>query len=174
MSFNEKIYQKSYYEQNKKYIYEQKKLYNKFNPWKKAFGHLKDRCNNPNDISYPFYGLRDIQCLITEEEIRTIMIRDHYWDMQVPSIDRIENDGNYIFENCRCVEKGLNIAERNKRLAKIVQQFDLEGNLLKEWNGLGNIFRALHYFPPRISSCCRGKHKTSYGFIWKYKERKVK
>ena len=54
---------------------------------------------------------------------------------------------------------------------KIIYQYDLEGNFIKEWNGAREVCRELNFKSPgKINYCCRGKQKSSKGFIWKYKE----
>lgn len=77
-------------------------------PWMYTFVGIKKRCNNPNDKSYKYYGGRGVKCLITEDEIKTLYVRDNARDMKRPSIDRIYNDGNYVFSNCRFIELAEN------------------------------------------------------------------
>lgn len=48
---------------------------------------------------------------------------------------------------------------------KIVNQYDLQGNFLKEWKGS----EAKKLFKGDITSCCSGRQKTAGGFKWKYK-----
>lgn len=50
-----------------------------------------------------------------------------------------------------------------------VVQYDLEGNFIKEWLSMMDIQRELGYPNSNISAVCRGKQKTAYGFIWKFK-----
>lgn len=51
-----------------------------------------------------------------------------------------------------------------------VLQYDIEGNLIKEWKSANECKRVLGYDNSHIAKCCRGKQKTAYGFIWKYGE----
>lgn len=55
-------------------------------------------------------------------------------------------------------------------LSKKVLQFDLEGNLVKEWPSACEVQRQTGCSQTCISACCRGKIKTSHGFIWKFAE----
>lgn len=50
-----------------------------------------------------------------------------------------------------------------------VLQFSKEGSFIKEWNCALDIKRELGFNNTNICSCCKGKLKTSNGFIWKYK-----
>lgn len=51
-----------------------------------------------------------------------------------------------------------------------VNQYDLSGNLIKEWNSMVEINEELGFDYTCISRCCSGIYKKSYGFIWKYRE----
>lgn len=53
--------------------------------------------------------------------------------------------------------------------AKKVLQFDLNGKFIKEWDAVRDIVRELNYNIESIIGCCNKKYKTSYGFIWRYK-----
>ena len=52
--------------------------------------------------------------------------------------------------------------------SKKIAQYNLENNLIKVWNTMGEIKRELGISHCMISDCCRGKQKTSGGYIWKY------
>lgn len=55
-----------------------------------------------------------------------------------------------------------------------VLQFDLNGNFIKEWDGLIDATKSLGKYSTNIMRCCRGKFKQAYGFIWKYKYPELK
>lgn len=63
---------------------------------------------------------------------------------------------------------------QNKGVAKVVYQYNLDGNKIGEFCSTGEAGRVL--FPEykraasHIGECCRGRIKTYKGFIWKYKE----
>jgi group I intron endonuclease len=50
---------------------------------------------------------------------------------------------------------------------KVVLQYDLSGNLIKEWLSAVSVYKKLKIKPER---CCQGRMKTSKGFIWRYKD----
>jgi hypothetical protein len=52
---------------------------------------------------------------------------------------------------------------------KPVLQYDLQGNFIKEWVSQKEVELTLNYIKGSISSCCRNKQKTAFGFIWKFK-----
>jgi hypothetical protein len=64
---------------------------------------------------------------------------------------------------------------RNKLISiknkKRVEQFDRQGNFIKEWESQYQAsFSLNNKYTSMISECCKGKRKTAYGFIWKYKK----
>lgn len=61
------------------------------------------------------------------------------------------------------VERGIKAQQRP------ILQCDLEGNVIKEWPGIGATERANGYSSGLISRVCNGKRLTAYGFKWKFK-----
>lgn len=49
-----------------------------------------------------------------------------------------------------------------------LQQFDLSGNLVKEWNTATEAAKTLNITASGISNCCNGKTNQYKGFIWKF------
>jgi hypothetical protein len=152
---------------NKLKILEKSRKERRLNPENNIFYHIWHRCNNPNDANYKYYGGRGIKCLITKEEIRQIMERDNYWNLKRPSIDRIDNDGDYTYENCRFIELETNIAKDKK---KAIIQLNLEGEFIREWESAIIVEKQLKINHAHISQCLYYKRKTTGGFIWKFKE----
>ena len=141
------------------------KEYHKKFPWKRVFNNIKQRCNNLNEPAYKDYGGRGIKCLITEKEIKKLWFRDKAWKLKQPSIDKIDNNGNYTFKNCRFIEKSLN---SSKDKGKGVNQYDLDGNFIKTWKSQSEIQRILDFNQTNISRVCSGTHNKARGFIWKF------
>ena len=52
---------------------------------------------------------------------------------------------------------------------KSVLQYDLNMNLLNEFESLAEAARSINGSHGNISMCCNNKRKTAYKFIWKYK-----
>lgn len=50
-----------------------------------------------------------------------------------------------------------------------VQQYDMQGNLVKEWDSIVEINKKLGISKTGIVECCNNKMKSSGGFQWKYK-----
>jgi len=52
---------------------------------------------------------------------------------------------------------------------KTILQYDLDGNIINEWNSISSVARELNLNRQRIIMCCKGKIETYKNFIWKYK-----
>ena len=63
----------------------------------------------------------------------------------------------------------INYGTRTDRCSKPVLQFTKDGKLVREWKSASDVERNLGYFQNYISSCCTGKCKSAYDFIWKFK-----
>lgn len=97
--------------------------------------------------------------------------------MQVNHINERKNDNRLENLNLMTPKQNTNWGTRNERIvskntngirSKPVLQYDLDGNLIKEWPSVSEIERKLGFY--HISCCCLGKYKTAYGYIWKYKK----
>lgn len=102
---------------------------------------------------------------------------------EIDHINTIRNDNRA--ENLRFVDRKTNqnnplsIVNRSKSqklavkkyglAAKPVIQYSLNGELIKEWKSASEAGRINGYNFKQISACCTGRHKTAYGYIWKYK-----
>lgn len=87
-------------------------------PWYLVRRNAQQRCNNPNATGYKNYGGRGIKFFITLEELKQLWFRDKAFEMKHPSIDRIDNNGHYTFENCRFIELSENIKKSHKSKIK--------------------------------------------------------
>ena len=51
-----------------------------------------------------------------------------------------------------------------------ILQYDKAGNFIREWNSMKEAGIGLDLHRQSISHCCRGKLKSTGGYIWKYKD----
>ena len=68
-------------------------------------------------------------------------------------------------ENCNF---GTGIERSTKKRSKVVLQFDLQDNFIKEFSSIMQVERELGFVNGNIVNCCKGRYKQAYGYIWKY------
>ena len=83
-------------------------------PWILCHRGIKRRCIDPKNKNYKYYGGKGIKALLTREEIKFLWKRDNAWQLRFPTIDRIDSDGDYSFENCRFIEQFENSSRAHK------------------------------------------------------------
>lgn len=107
-------------------VYEKSINYRKTYPWFRPWEYAKRRCNDPKHRSYRWYGGRGIKCTLTREQVIFLFERDKGWNLEEPSLDRIDDNGDYFLENCRFIElwdnvnkgKGIKNEEENIKEAE--------------------------------------------------------
>lgn len=77
-------------------------------------------------------------------------------------------NSNYGTRIKRCSEKKI-----NGKLSKEVLQYSKSGCFIKKWPSLKEIERKTGLNHTSIGDCCRGKQKSSHGFVWKFKKEVV-
>lgn len=105
---------KRYYKKNQVLIRIQRKEKAKKYPWLSHYQKAKQRCEDKNNNRYYCYGSRGIKFLMKVDDFEFLWYRDNAPQMKRPSIDRIDNNGNYELNNCRFIELSENISKRNK------------------------------------------------------------
>lgn len=66
-------------------------------------------------------------------------------------------------------EAKYKVGNRNYSYKKQVLQFDLNGNFIKEWSSAMAAAKHIGCESTHIARASRGKSKTSFGFVWAYK-----
>ncbi len=105
-----------------------------------------------------------------------------YKKSHTPSIDRLNNDKGYSFNNIKLViwkeneQNGRNDMRAGKIIhgnkpQKAVIQYDLNSNKITEFRSISDASRRTNTPTSNISKCCKGNNSYSHagGFIWKYK-----
>ena len=82
----------------------------------------------------------------------------------LPQVDHIDNDKthNYVNNLQWITSRDNNRKSKNKAIL----QYDLDGNFIKEWPSATDVGREVQ---TNICKCLKGKYKTAYNYIWKYK-----
>ena len=77
----------------------------------------------------------------------------------------IKYNNTYGTRNERIAETHLN----RKDLSKPIRQFTKDGVFIKEYPSTKEVERQTGFYHSHISICCKGKRKSAYGYIWRYK-----
>ena len=84
-----------------------------------------------------------------------------------------ENKTNNCLQNLEWCDAKYNtnygtcITKRSNSCKKPILQYDLDGNFIREWECASDVGKVA---VKSINNCLKGKNKTAYGYIWKYKE----
>ena len=150
--------------------------------WIQTYNRIKMRCENPNQ---PYFK-KGRKCLITIEELKTLWFRDKGFNLSRPSIDRINNNGDYTFKNCRFIELKENIRlgnlnrktslKQSKSSAKNIQEANKNNlyyrrkvsNPKKIFNSMTEAAQYYSICVSAIHNCCNGISKKCNGMEWKY------
>lgn len=81
-------------------VLSRKRYYATFMPWKKTFVSIVGRCTSRNNRYYK----KGIKNFLSVSDLKYLWFRDKAYLMKCPSIDRINNNGNYTIENCKYME----------------------------------------------------------------------
>ena len=90
------------------------------------------------------------------------------WCTQKENVKHAIDNGRY--ENVFKVAKNKKPKDFNNHLRKSVVQLDINGNFIKEWDGIGNASKHFKTNGANIVKVCKGKQHTAGGFKWKYSD----
>ncbi len=85
----------------RKYDKEYMKRYLDANPWARTSRNVRTRCNIKKGAYYKARGIRNF---LSMADFKHLWFRDKGWLLKQPSIDRINNDGDYTLENSKYIE----------------------------------------------------------------------
>lgn len=93
----------------------------------------------------------------------------------LPFVNHIDSNrsNNHVsnLEWCTQEENLRHASEHSKEFQKRkrkVAQYDMNGNLIKEWNSIKEAGISLNINDRNICACCRKKKKSAGGFAWEY------
>ena len=139
--------------------------YHQTKPWMKHLIYARQRCNNPNNTGYKWYGGKGIKCLLSNNEIKFLWLRDKAYGLLQPSIDRKNSNKDYTLDNCQFIEK---LQNSTKGWKFQIGQFSKDNKFIKLWDSARSAGKALNIQRTSISACLRKqpKYKTAGGFKW--------
>lgn len=68
------------------------------------------------------------------------------------------------------IDKNGRYVSKPKDKKTPILQYMMDGTFIKEWDSIQDIQNNLGYKKSGICMCCKGKYKTSKGYIWRYKK----
>jgi len=120
----------------------------------------------------PAYSLSELEdWLLKQPNFESIL--DNYkiektkWSK--PSVDRVNNSKPYEMDNIQLMTWKENFDKESKNKSKSIQQFDLDGNFIQEFESVHYASRQLNLHRGSISQVCSGVNKTCGGFVFKFK-----
>lgn len=140
-------------------------------PWKRHLITIKQRCNNPKNISYKYYGGIGIKCLITAEQLKKLWRKDKAYNMKKPTVDRMNPKGHYTYKNCQFLELSDNCKKlwvQNNITRKPVGQYSLSNKIINIYISQSEAFRQTGISQGNIASCCRKERNNAGGYVWKF------
>lgn len=140
----------------------------KVKQWQRNDGYLQFNCNCKATLVHRFIA----KCFVPNPN----NLPEINHKNEIKTDNRVDNlewctakyNANYGTRNKRSGESRSKVLKNDPRLSKKVYQFTKDGELVKEWVSLNEIYRVLDYSIGNISCCCNGKLKQAYGFVWKY------
>ena len=128
----------------------------------------KERILKPDKIKNGY--LRVILC--KDEKKKKYTVHRLVANAFIPNPNNLEtvNHINEIKTDNRVSNLEWMTHKGNKRYssAVAVNQFTLDGRFIRTWDCMSEIQYQLGFHQSQICSCCQGKYKTAYGFIWRY------
>lgn len=79
-----------------------------------------------------------------------------------------EKDWIDIFQPDLNLEPDPTTQQNCKTTSKKVYQYDMDGNFIQEHESASSAERFLGKCNSKISQCCLGKRKSTYGYLWSY------
>jgi len=120
------------------------------------------------------YGIENFEFLILEEvTLDNINEKEQYWINYFNSFDE-----KYGYNKTMGGEGGNLTLETKFKISqtspnrKVIYQFNSKKELIKKWDGVGDIERELKFLNSTISKACtiNTNNNSAYGFYWSYDE----
>lgn len=105
------------------------------------------------------YGANNFEVKILEDNIENqqqLREREQYWIQYYDATNS---------------HKGYNRSDnQGGHIAKPILQYSLTGQLIKEWNNIGEILQYYNWDERNLYDCLSGGYSHFHGFLWKYKD----
>jgi len=134
--------------------------------------------------SLPTYNKEEFRSWLLSQENFNLLyanwIESNFNHMLIPSVDRIDCDKSYSFDNIELItwKQNLKNESRDIKSGKLAHngkpniptsQFDKNNNFIREWKSISEAAKELKIDISHISKVIRGERNFCGGFIWKNK-----
>lgn len=129
---------------------------------------MKQRCGNPNHVSYKNYGGRGIYVCDEWKDDYSVFREwafSHGYKNGV-TLERLNNDAGYCPENCKWVTNKEQA--RNKRSNRAVYLVSETGTILIRYGTIAEAAEKTGSNGNLIGRVCMGRLKSTNGFRWRY------
>jgi len=145
----------------------------------RIYSHQRDNCRKRN-YEYPEYSLDELRSWCLSQDKYHVQFKiweeSNYGFKFTPSVDRLNDYKTYSLDNIQILSTIENIHKAhsdakngiNNKMSKSIKQYDLDGNLIREFYSLKDAERVTGIRNGNISNCCSKRYKTSGGFVWRY------
>lgn len=82
------------------------------------------------------------------------------------------NRGKKMPEEAKTKIRNYQLVNASSKYVPVLQ-YDLNNNLLNRFDSITEAAKSINKDTSHIVSCCKGRRKTAYGFVWKYEEKEV-
>ena len=98
-------------------------------PWAKYMEYMKTRCRRKKNY-------QRFSVTISMEELERIWFRDKAYEMDKPSVDRIDNEIGYVSNNCQFLEHRVNSAKKKRPThCPRGHEYTPENTYINRWHG---------------------------------------
>ena len=140
------------------------------------YGHIKTR-NKTKFGEELNFTLKEFQEKYIENydflRAYNVWVKSGYEYYKKPSVDRIDPDKSYFFDNMEFMtweeNRRKGEAERS-RITTSVSMFDLSGKHIKDFKSIKEAVRETGLNQSGITSCCCGRYKQTGGYVFRYKD----
>ena len=142
----------------------------------KVWSYKRKKFLKPGDIGDGYLQV----ILYKDRERKFFLIHRLVAEAYIPNPENLpqvnhkdENKANNCLQNLEWCDASYNInyGTHNEKVSnsrkKPILQYDLDGNFIREWECAADVGKEVQ---ANIVNCLKGRTKTAYGFIWKYKE----